>query len=411
MKLLAATLCLVLCLSISTVQARPEINGFQGMGWGSALSDLQKTKKLVLTKENDGNGESLYALQNENMRFGKGTLTGIHCSFAQGRLQGVILLFAGAKNYAAVKAEAASRYGEPIKVDQKGGEMFTWPGDQTSIVLSYTKNAESGFLFLKPKKLPAKSAVAKAKQAEPKPAPPVTPQPPAVDHNLDFFDQASQSQRIAVEPAPSSSGNAQGYGGQNGYAPSQEAATVAVISPEVQGLIDRDQALTRLCWDTAGPTADQACAEMKENTRRLQEMGWCMKSGEAKDGLQVIWYRCGGSQPAAAPTSTPYPSTPPSQPQAMENPRTALCSLVVELFAATANMRDQGVTPIAAEESLLQRQNGRARQLSIEQVRETVELVYFDQQYNTQPISVLTGTIESKCRSGQGPFLQPLTQE
>ncbi|MGD9950472.1 MAG: hypothetical protein AB7U29_18630, partial [Desulfobulbus sp.] len=292
MKYFTTTLCLLLCLSFSTVQARTEINGFQGMKWGSGLSDLQQTKKLVLTKENNGNGESLYALQNENLRYGKATLTGIHCSFVQKRLQGVILLFAGSRNYGAVKAEATNRYGKPIQVDQKGGEMFTWPGNQTSIVLSYTKNAESGFLFLKPKKLPSKPTTATIKQPAPRTATATASQPNPTSDDLAFLDKVSQPQRIVIEPTPgnTSYGSEPEYGGQNQS--TAEAANIEVISPEIQGLIDRDQALTRLCWDTVGPVADQACGDMKENAQRLQSMGWCMKPGEAKDGLQVSWYRC-----------------------------------------------------------------------------------------------------------------------
>ena len=83
---------------------------------------------------------------------------------------------------------------------------------------------------------------------------------------------------------------------------------IPLISPEVQGLIDRDQALTRLCWDTVGPAADQACEDMKENVRQLQVLGWCMKQGEAKDGLQVLWYRCDGGQavvPSAGASASP----------------------------------------------------------------------------------------------------------
>ncbi|WP_448875001.1 hypothetical protein [Desulfobulbus propionicus] len=414
MKSFVAALCLLLCLGLPTAQARgDDINGFQGMPWGSALTELQKTKKLVLTKENDGSGGSLYALLNESLRFGQATLTGIHCSFVQERLQGVILLFAGAKNYAAVKAEATARYGKPIKVDQSGGEMFTWPGEQTSIVLSYTNNAESGFLFLKPKELPAKSATAKAEQPKPPAAPPKNVPQAGVEDDLALFDQASQSQTITVEPAPGSSslGNEPGYGDQGTYAPNQEAATLEVISPEIQGLIDRDQALTRLCWETVGPNADQACEAMKENARQLQERGWCMKPGEAKDGLQVIWYRCDTGQPATASSTLPDQPPPPLQPPIAENPRAAVCDLVVELFVAAAEMRDRGITPLAAEEALLQRQGGRARQLAIEHIRETVELVYFDQQYNALTSPALTGMVEDQCLSGQGPYIQPLPQD
>ena len=200
MKSFLAVIGLLLCLGGTTAHARSEVSGFQGMRWGSSLTELQKSKQLILTKENDGSGGSLYALKNESMRFGKATLTGIHCSFVQGRLQGVILLFAGNKNYQGVKAEATSRYGKPIQVDQKGGEMFTWPGDRTSIVLSYTKNVESGFLFLKPKKPVTRPEPA----ARPAPVQATKPAPSRENSDADdlaLLDQASQQQTIAVEPA------------------------------------------------------------------------------------------------------------------------------------------------------------------------------------------------------------------
>lgn len=429
MKTLAAVFCCLLTVFslIGNAQAAPtEPNGFLGMRWGANLSELQRSKQLVLTKENDGSGGSLYALQNANMRFGKATLSGIHCSFNQERLQGVILLFAGAKNYAAVKNEATSRYGQPIKVDQKGGEMFTWPGEITSIILSYTKGSESGFLFLKPKKPLPKVAAPKNAAQDKKTAPTA----PKRSNALDALDQASQGQSMAVQPTTSTADDPR-YGRNVPVSPREQSNTIAVISTEVQGLIDRDQALTRLCWDTVGPTADQACAEMKENARRLQDMGWCMQPGEAKDGLQVIWSRCASgtvapaqpvypsasmapTQPEYAPQSTyEAPSEPvvqgsvePAQPSAPAQEST--CRLVGELFAATADMRERGVTPIAAEEELLQLQTGRGQQLPIENIRETVELVYFDQRYNTQPRNLLPSQVEAECQSGRGPYLQPL---
>lgn len=432
MKTLAAVLCVLLTAFalLGTVEAAPtEPNGFLGMRWGANLADLQRTKQLVLTKENDGSGGSLYALQNANLRFGKGTLSGIHCSFTQDRLQGVILLFAGAKNYAAVKDEATSRYGQPIKVDQKGGEMFTWPGEVTSIILSYTKGSESGFLFLKPKK-PLPKVAAPKNAAQEKKTIPSPASSPARSNALDALDQASQGHTTAVQPPPSSASDPR-YDRNVPVSPREQANTIAVISTEVQGLIDRDQALTRLCWDTVGPTADQACTEMKENARRLQDMGWCMQPGEAKDGLQVIWSRCASGP--VTPTQPVYPSSSGAPPQAVyaeqstygapaeptmpssaappqpsEPTRGATCRLVGELFAATADMRERGVTPIAAEEELLQLQTGRGQQLPIEYIRETVELVYFDQRYNTQPRNLLPSQVETECQSGRGPYLQPL---
>ena len=429
MKTLAAVFCFLLTAFslIATAQAAPkEPNGFLDMRWGANLTELQRSKQLVLTKENDGSGASLYALQNANMRFGKATLSGIHCSFNQERLQGVILLFAGAKNYSAIKDEATSRYGQPIKVDQKGGEMFTWPGEVTSIILSYTKGSESGFLFLKPKKPLPKIAAPKSAAQDKK----TTPAAPARSNALDALDQASQGHTTAVQPPPSSASDSR-YGRNVPVSPREQTNTITVISTEVQGLIDRDQALTRLCWDTVGPTADQACTEMKENARRLQDMGWCMQPGEAKDGLQVIWSRCASgpvtpTQPVYPSSSVPPPQpvytdqpnygapaepampSSPAPPQPSEPTKGATCRLVGELFAATADMRERGVTPIAAEEELLQMQTGRGQQLPIENIRETVELVYFDSRYNTQARNLLTSQVEAECQGGTGPYLQPL---
>jgi hypothetical protein len=423
MKISIAALCsLLLCLYLATAQARTDMDGFQGMRWGSSLGDLQRTKKLILTKENDGSGGSLYALQNESLRFGKATLTGIHCSFVQERLQGVILLFAGAGNYGAVKTEATTRYGQPIKVDQDGGEMFTWPGETTSIVLSYTNNAQSGFLFLKPKnekKIPPAAGGKKPAPSIVQPTPPPPPVPSGPDE-LDLFDQASVPQNITIQPSsPETSGSVApeklaGHGDNAHPVPAspQESTSIDLISEEVQGLIDRDQALTRLCWDTVGPTADQACEEMKANVQQLQRLGWCMKPGEAQDGLQVVWFRCNdGQMPATSqPPSFAEPGSPPTiTPD--QNPKTGPCRLAGELFAAAADMRERGVTPLAAEEALLQRQSGRTTQLGIEHIRETVELVYFDQEFRTMPANQLAFRVEEQCMAGQGPYIQPLPQE
>lgn len=229
---------------------------------------------------------------------------------------------------------------------------------------------------------------------------------------LELFDQASEPQRIAVEPSPGAF-----PGEQAPYSGAPEtggAAAIPLVSPEVQGLIDRDQALTRLCWDTVGPVADQACEDMKENVRQLQGLGWCMKPGDARDGLQVAWYRC-GSGPADGPSSSPLAASitqggiPASAAQPV-NPNARICSLVVELFTATANMRDGGTTPQDAEGLLMRHQQGRLQQLPIELIRETVELVYFDQQYSTLPQSELARKVEDNCLSGQGPYIQPLPQ-
>ena len=108
-----------------------DIDNFKGMRWGSYLTDLQQTKKLVLTKEGGKSGATLYAMEGEDLRYGKATLSGIHCSFVKERLEGVILLFGGAKNFAAVKTEAFAKFGEGATVRK----VVVVPGRLVNIVV------------------------------------------------------------------------------------------------------------------------------------------------------------------------------------------------------------------------------------------------------------------------------------
>jgi hypothetical protein len=409
-------LTLLLIVNATAAPARPDIDGFQGMRWGSTLSDLQRTKKLVLTKESDAKGESLYALQGAPLRFGKATLTGIHCSFFQERLGGVILLFAGAKNFAAVKTEAMSRFGESTKIEQKGEEMYTWTGDITSIVLSYNRGAASGFLFLKPKKpLPP----IKGQQAKQSKTP--TPKAPERTSAATASDGETALDRASLpEPPGGMQGSPSGAGtstpgtvtGSGPIPPSPSAPQLpgAVstptesVSPEVQRLIDRDRELTRLCWDTVGPAADDACREMRTNAQRLQEMGWCMRPDDgAGKGAGVVWLRC-ISAPAVAPTAPPTAAT-------GQTNREALCRTVGELFSTAAWMRDDGATPQATEDELVRSVSGRGGQLGIERIRETVELVYFDPDYSGVRGTQIAQQVEDDCLSGFGPYNQPLSPQ
>ncbi len=367
--------------------AKTDIDGFKGMRWGSNLSDLQQTKKLVLTKEGGKSGASLYALENEELRFGKATLTGIQYSFAKERLNNVILLFKGAKNFAAMKAEALAKFGESTKIELTGEEMYNWAGPITNKVLSYNQKSQTGFLFLKPKKMPPPTKVAEKR----KPANPI-------------------DLETALDKAP----------------PLPQQAMVETFPPEIQGLIDRDQALTQLCWETTGPAADTACVQMRENIEWLKAMGLCVVPGASgPSGTEVVWRRCGPAV-AAAPQSTvqvspqptpqgtsqmlPEAAPPPAIPQAAppNDARNQLCLQIGELFAAAAQMRNNGVEPQIAEGELIWYQSEQFPEITIERIRETVELVYFDQSYAQVSGDQLNQQISRSCANRRGPYAHPL---
>ena len=153
MRVYFLIVCCAVLLSLQVATpVHADIDGFKEMKWGAALSDIQRMRRLVLTKENGPNGSSIYALQNEDLHFGGAVLTGIHCSFSQDRLQGVILLFQGVDDFATMRAEAFSQFGDTKRYDLDGEEMYNWGGDLTSIVLSFNRDSQAGILFLKSKK-------------------------------------------------------------------------------------------------------------------------------------------------------------------------------------------------------------------------------------------------------------------
>jgi len=402
-------LVLLLALLAAPGVRAAEIDGFRGMRWGSNLADLQQSKKLTLTKEGGKSGASLYALENDNLRFGKATLTSINYSFAKERLQGAILLFSGAKNFTAVKAEAMAKYGDSKKIDQNGEEMYNWPGAATSIILSYNQHSQSGFLFIKAQKMPppTKTAAPKPTTPAPPPAGPQSPRPPA---------------RPAVIPSPRPADLETALDRAPPLPPPRQANSAQSFTPEMQALIGRDQALTQLCWETVGPAADAACEQMQDNAERLKAMGLCMQPGSADPsaGAAVIWRRC---EPAAAappapnapgPDQMPLPVGPvppdqssrPTAPQPGPEPA-GQCRLIGELFAAAAQMRDAGTEPQVAEQELAWRVSSQTPEITIERIRETIELVYFDQEYDTIGGDALIQRVVARCQSGRGPFGHP----
>lgn len=357
MRIHFLTACCVMLLSLlPATPVRADIDGFKELKWGATLSEIQRTRRLVLTKENGPGGSSLHSLQDEDLHFGGAVLTGIHCSFSQDRLQGVILLFQGVKEFAAMRTEAFSRFGETKRHDQDGDEVYSWIGELTTIVLSFNRDTEAGILFMKSKN-------------------------PLEQLNNPETAQAGREteQETALDRAPP-------------LVPREEQTTRA-ITPEIRQLLDRDQELTRLCWGTVGPEAEAACEQMRAGVERLKALGMCNKPGEPGGaGPETLWYRC--------------------EPQAVNRPaddgKEALCRLVAELFASAARMRDNDVSPQIAEEELRQQATGQAPEITEERIRETVQLIYFDPDFTSSLGRQLEHRVHDSCLSGKGPYARPI---
>ena len=342
--------CAVLLSLLLVAPVRADIDGFKGMKWGTALSEIQRTRKLVLTKDNGPNGSSLYSLQDEDLHFGGAVLTGIHCSFSQDRLQGVLLLFQGVDNFATMRAVAFSQFGETKRYDQDGEELYNWAGALTSIVLSFNRDSQAGILFLKSQK-----TFEKLRNPE-----------------------IETEQETALDRAPP-------------VVPRVEQ-TLETFTSEIQKLIDHDQELTRRCWRTVGSEAEAACYQMREGVLRLKDLGMCNKPGDpGRMEPETLWYRC-NQQVENKPA---------------EDSKEILCRQVEELFTSAARMRDIDVSPQIAEEELLQG-TGRTPEITRELIRETVDLVYFDPNFTSSWGPQLQQRVHDSCLDGKGPYAHPL---
>ena len=71
-------------------------------------------------------------------------------------------------------------------------------------------------------------------------------------------------------------------------------------------------------------------------------------------------------------------------------------------------MRDNGVEPQMVEEELLWQVNSQMPEITIERIRETVELVYFDREYSQNSGEPLIQQVSNRCLSGKGPYGHPL---
>lgn len=388
---LPLVLALFLALAVPlSAPAKGDPNGYAGMRWGSSLSDLKASKRLTLTRENDGQGSALYALEGEPLRFGKATLTGITCSFAKERLVGVLLLFAGEKNFAAAKGEALSRYGEKAPITQGNDQIYSWVQANTSIVLSYNRKNQSGFLFLKPRKpLPPVKDTAKkpssGQRGNTSPQPAINP--PDLETALDRASQPPSQPGdmdtaldLAGPPVP-------------GSAPIDPS-----LSPEVAALIAQDQELTRLCWETVGPQADAACQEMRRNIERLKNLGMCLQADTANQvNHEVTWVSCAQPDPGQAAAAR----------QTKIDPE-QLCGRIREMFAKAARMRDNGVPSASAADELVWDRSSQFPVITEEIIRETINLVYYHPDYSRYGDKENATQAYERCMNNQGPYTVPL---
>lgn len=360
------------------------VDGFRGMRWGDSLEQIQSTRILVQTKENSAEGSALYSLENEELEYGEAKLIGIHCNFLHGKLHSILLLLKDSKNFNALKAEAFAEFGKTKGEQQANEELFQWTRDSSDIVLSYNRETQEGFLFLKqraPQTQPAPPTLA-ATQAPPASSPPA-PWPPEPS-------PLPPSPPVASPPAPSmpAPGPLAQEPDRGQPVPSSRQLDQS-FSPEIQRLIDRDLELTGMCWDGVGREHEEACRQMRINGQKLIDLGLCMTPRPVDmAGPDYIWSQC--RPPVATEVRT------------SDEKNDAICHLIGGMFESAAQLRNEGAPPETAERMLTSYQIEWAPEITGERIRETVALVYFNPDFAQAWGRRLHRQMYQKCMTAKG---------
>ena len=150
--LLIATVCglkthSVIFAAESLFKAGSEPNGFNGIKWGTDIATLNSMEHYKGTSK----GTEVFLKKNENLAFGEAKLERIEYHFVENKLEQVIIIVNGFKNWDAFKKAVFDTYGLGLKGQRTFGgltECYDWRGQITDMGLGYNPSVKKGSLFM-----------------------------------------------------------------------------------------------------------------------------------------------------------------------------------------------------------------------------------------------------------------------
>ena len=123
---------------------------FSDLRWGTRISAIKGLEKVQDPEGQEGVAE--YLLKNENVKFGKATLSSIHYAFWRDQLYTVTIRTEGGSNYTALRDEVYRLFGEGHRVDQSF-EKCLWTDTPSDMMLQYSKDDQQGLLWLRSREI------------------------------------------------------------------------------------------------------------------------------------------------------------------------------------------------------------------------------------------------------------------
>jgi len=160
--------------SIRPSKPPPDPDGFRDIKWGTEISTLKDMEKV---QQDKSSGKDLiwYRRKGDTLSIGGAKLENIFYSFWMGEFESVWIDFEGEENFKALKKELFGRFGKAHEpegsIEKKGksargerslteqsppdraGTLYTWWGEKTEILLSYSKDRNKGTLTMNSRKI------------------------------------------------------------------------------------------------------------------------------------------------------------------------------------------------------------------------------------------------------------------
>ncbi len=147
--LTAVVVAFLLTLSSVAVSVAEEVDGFRGMKWGTPISEIERTNKLVMRQDDGKDKFVFYSMVNDNLRFGGVNAVSIRYFFWKNKFAGVVIVTTGELDFNVLKVATDEKFGLGITgIGPSGEEINGWDGEVTVVSLSYDRISRKGKLVI-----------------------------------------------------------------------------------------------------------------------------------------------------------------------------------------------------------------------------------------------------------------------
>ena len=147
--LTAVVVTFLLTLSSVALSLAEEVDGIRGMKWGTPISEIRRTNKLVIRQDDGKDKFVFYSMVNDNLRFGGVNAVSIRYFFWKNKFTGVVIVTTGELDFNVLKVATDEKFGLGITgIGPSGEEINGWDGEATIVSLSYERITRKGKLVI-----------------------------------------------------------------------------------------------------------------------------------------------------------------------------------------------------------------------------------------------------------------------